>query len=147
MVASSVDPGDVAQDVALRDGTTVRVRLAHPDDLRRVEDYLIGLSDESRRLRFGSATVDVGEIARRVVSGNGDEHLAVLALHGGDDGTIVGGAQYFRLGGHRAEVSLSVADAYQGRGSARSSSRAWPRPPNMRASSASSPTWLPRTTA
>ena len=115
-MASSVDPGEIAQDAALRDGTTVRVRHANTGDLRRVEDYLIGLSDETRRLRFGSATVDIGEVARRVVSGNGDDHLALLALHGGDDGTIVGGAQYFRLGDHRAEVSLSVADAYQRRG-------------------------------
>ncbi len=107
---------DRADDVALRDGTTVSLRPALAEDRRPVEDYLIGLSDESRRLRFGSASVDVGEIAGRVVSGNDDEHLALLAWHGGGGGSVVGGAQYFRLGGSRAEVSLSVADAYQGRG-------------------------------
>jgi acetyl coenzyme A synthetase (ADP forming)-like protein len=102
--------------VTLRDGTTVRVRPAHPEDVHRIEDYLLGLSDESRRLRFGGASVDVGEISRRVVSGNDDEHLALLALSGGDAGAVVAGAQYFRLDGQRAEVSLSVADDYQGRG-------------------------------
>ena len=116
MTASNKHPGDLGEDLALRDGTTVRTRVARPDDRRHVEDYLIGLSDESRRLRFGSVSVDVGEIAGRVVSGNDDTHLALLAFHGGDTGAVVGGAQYFRLDGSRAEVSLSVADAYQGRG-------------------------------
>jgi acetyl coenzyme A synthetase (ADP forming)-like protein len=116
MVTSSTEHGNLAGDVTLRDGATVRARPARAEDLRRVEDYLIALSDESRRLRFGSPTVNVGEVAGRVVSGNDDGHLALLALHGGEAGTVVGGAQYFRLDPTRAEVSLSVADDYQGRG-------------------------------
>ena len=47
-------PTHRAVDVVLRDGATVRIRPARRDDRERVEDYLIGLSDESRYLRFGA---------------------------------------------------------------------------------------------
>ena len=52
-------PRHLVSDVVLRDGSTVRVRPARLDDLTRVEDYLIGLSPETRRLRFWSLTVRV----------------------------------------------------------------------------------------
>jgi hypothetical protein len=42
------------EDVVPRDGTTVRTRLAIAEDLDGIEGYLIGLSPESRRLRFGA---------------------------------------------------------------------------------------------
>ena len=56
-------PANRSVDVVLRDGTTVRVRPARSDDRERVEDYLIGLSDASRYLRFWGASVDVTDIA------------------------------------------------------------------------------------
>ena len=55
-------PTHRAVDVVLRDGATVRIRPARHDDRERVEGYLIGLSDETRYLRFGGASVDVSEI-------------------------------------------------------------------------------------
>ena len=45
----------------------MRIRPARPDDVERVEDYLIGLSPETRRLRFWSQAIDVGELARKIV--------------------------------------------------------------------------------
>ena len=41
------------------------------------------------------------------------DHLTLLAF---TDQRVVAGAQYIREGGYRAEVSVSVADALQGRG-------------------------------
>jgi GNAT superfamily N-acetyltransferase len=83
----------------------------------RVEEYLIDLSPESRRLRFLSPSVDVGRVAATAVDVTPHEHVTLLALSGGDDGVVVAGAQYFRIEGiARAEMSVSVADRFQGRG-------------------------------
>ncbi len=88
-------------DVVLRDGATVRIRPALPEDRERVEDYLIGLSDESRYLRFGGPAVDVSEVARRATDLDYRDHLTLLAIADGGDGDVVGGAQYIREEGVR----------------------------------------------
>jgi acetyl coenzyme A synthetase (ADP forming)-like protein len=103
-------------DRVLRDGSTVHIRPATPEDRVRVEAYLIDLSPESRRLRFHSAVVDVGEIAAQAVEVDPATHVTLLALTGGDEGTVVGGAQYFRIDDTRAEVGVSVSDRVQRRG-------------------------------
>jgi acetyl coenzyme A synthetase (ADP forming)-like protein len=109
-------PEHLVSDVVLRDGSTVRIRPARTADATRVEDYLIGLSPETRRLRFWSQAIDVRGLAQRIVDVDYDDHLTLLALQGGDEGRMVGGAQYVRIEGGRAEVSLSAADEFQGRG-------------------------------
>jgi len=103
-------------DRVLRDGSAVRIRPAIPEDRARVEAYLIDLSPESRRLRFHSSVVDVGEIAAQAVEVDPATHVTLLALTGRDEGTVVGGAQYFRIDGSRAEVGVSVSDRIQRRG-------------------------------
>lgn len=103
-------------DVVLRDGSTVRVRPARPSDATRVEDYLIGLSPDTRRLRFWTQAIDVRNLAAKVVDVDYENHLTLLAITGGDEGTVVGGAQFIRTDGARAEFGVSVTDAYQGKG-------------------------------
>jgi acetyl coenzyme A synthetase (ADP forming)-like protein len=115
-MASVAFPDHLASDVVLRDGSTVRVRPARSADATRVEDYLIGLSPETRRLRFWSQAIDVRQLARKIVDVDYDDHLTLLVLQGGDEGRMVGGAQYIRIEGGRAEVSLSAADEFQGKG-------------------------------
>ncbi len=115
-MASVAFPEHLVSDVALRDGSTVRIRPARPSDKARVEDYLIGLSPETRRLRFWSQAIDVGGLATKIVDVDYADHLTLLVLQGGDEGRMIGGSQYIRLDGGRAEVSLSVTDDYQGRG-------------------------------
>ena len=115
-MASRTYPHHLESDVVLRDGSTVRIRPARPDDETRVQDYLIGLSPETRRLRFWSQAIDVTHLARSIVDVDYEDHLTLLALQGGDDGTMIGGSQYIRMDGGRAEVSLSVTDGFQGRG-------------------------------
>jgi acetyl coenzyme A synthetase (ADP forming)-like protein len=109
-------PEHLVSDVALRDGSTVRIRPARPSDAVRVEDYLIGLSPETRRLRFWSQAIDVRGLAAKIVDVDYHDHLTLLVLHGGDEGRMIGGAQYFRMEDGRAEISLSVTDEFQGRG-------------------------------
>ncbi len=113
---STAFPEHLVSDVALRDGSTVRVRPARPGDATRVEDYLIGLSPETRRLRFWSQAIDVRALAARIVDVDYRDHLTLLVLQGGDEGRMIGGAQYIRIEGGRAEVSLSVTDEFQGKG-------------------------------
>lgn len=115
-MAATPYPGHLVSDVVLRDGSTARVRPPRPDDATRVEDYLIGLSPETRRLRFWSPAIDVRELAHRIVDADHVDHVTLLVLQGGDEGRMIGGAQYIRIDGDRAEVSLSVADDHQGHG-------------------------------
>jgi acetyl coenzyme A synthetase (ADP forming)-like protein len=115
-VMTTTFPTHLVSDVVLRDGSTVRVRPTRPSDVTRVEDYLIGLSPETRRLRFWSQAIDVGELARKIVDVDYADHLTLLVLQGGDEGRMIGGAQYIRMEGGRAEISLSVTDEFQGRG-------------------------------
>ncbi len=109
-------PSHLASNVVLRDGSTVRIRPARPADATRVEDYLIAMSPETRRLRFWSQAIDVRTLAAKIVDVDYHDHMTLLALTGGDEGTMVGGAQWVRLDAGRAEFGVSVADAYQGRG-------------------------------
>jgi acetyl coenzyme A synthetase (ADP forming)-like protein len=103
-------------DAVLRDGSTVRIRPARDDDLTRIEDYLIGLSPASRQLRFFSPSVDVVDVATKAAHVEPGRHVTLLALVGGDEGEVVGGAQYFRTDGSQAEIGMSVADRLQGHG-------------------------------
>src|SRR4029453_2634271 len=108
-------PSNLVSDVVLRDGSTVRIRPARPDDLARVQDYLLGLSPETRRLRFWTVAVNIGELAEKIVGVDYRDHLTLLVLRGGDEGTMIGGAQYSRIDEGRAEIGLSVADGGQGK--------------------------------
>jgi acetyl coenzyme A synthetase (ADP forming)-like protein len=109
-------PSNLVSDVVLRDGSTVRIRPARADDLARVQDYLLGLSPETRRLRFWTVAVNIGELAEKIVDVDYRDHLTLLVLRGGDEGTMIGGAQYSRMDEGRAEIGMSVADEWQGKG-------------------------------
>ncbi len=112
----SAYPAHLESDVVLRDGSTVHIRPARPDDLEALEDYFIDLSEESRRLRFAGSVVDVGVQAANAVRIDYVDHLTLLAFTGGDRQRVVGGAQYIRETGQRAEIALSVTDPLHGQG-------------------------------
>ena len=109
-------PAYLASDVVLRDGSTVRIRPALKSDATRVEDYLLGLSPETRRLRFWGSAIDVRSVAEKIVDVDYHDHLTLLVLSGGDEGRMIGGAQFTRIEGGRAEIGLSVTDEFQGKG-------------------------------
>jgi len=115
-VAEPPYPADLDTDAVLRDGSTIRVRPARPADRDRLEDYFIGMSPETRRLRFWGASVDVTSVTAAALDQDFVHHLTLLAFSGGSDGKVVGGAQYFASDQRRAEVSFSVADELQGHG-------------------------------
>ena len=100
-------------DIALRDGSTVHVRPARPEDVERIESFLGALSDEARAFRFFSAATDLGQMARLFTETcRGTSLLAVTS----DDGQVVGHGQYFPDGTGGAEIAFAVANHWQGRG-------------------------------
>jgi hypothetical protein len=124
-----LEPTHLERDVVLRDGRTVHLRPAHRDDRALVEDYLIGMSDETRRLRFWTTSIDVTDVASKAVDAAYPDHLTLLALTGSDRGQVVGGAQF-------------IKDPAWGR----SWSEVWWRPRTTRGSRSSKPRCCRRTT-
>jgi hypothetical protein len=59
---------ETGSDVVLRDGSTVHLRPARPDDAPGVADFLRGLSDEARWFRFLGFGVDVDRAGAELVS-------------------------------------------------------------------------------
>jgi acetyl coenzyme A synthetase (ADP forming)-like protein len=109
-MSKTYKPGEI--DAVLRDGSSVRIRASHPTDESAIVAFLEGLSEESRRLRFRTDSVDLGATARHW-SGIDCEDCCVLAVLGGE---VVGQASYERLADDRALVAFTVTDAFQGRG-------------------------------
>ena len=102
-------------DIALRDGSTVRVRPIRSADEAAVLEFLRGLSEESRALRFFSAASNLDADARRAVDVDYTDSYAIVATAGAD-GAVVGEADYVRCRPGAAEIAFAVADGYQGRG-------------------------------
>ncbi len=100
-------------DVVLRDGSSVHIRPARPDDEQPILAFLRGLSDESRWLRFCSLGTDLEATARRWSGIEGCEDCCFLAFHGAE---VVGQASYDCIDKERAEVGFTVTDRFQGRG-------------------------------
>jgi acetate---CoA ligase (ADP-forming) len=112
----------VVLDVALRDGSTVRIRPVTATDRDGILSFLERLSPESRRLRFFSGAVNL-ERAADAASVSDDDQYAVVAVRGfGEDrdgfgDEVVAHALYGRRdGADRAEVAFAVADSLQGQG-------------------------------
>src|SRR6266540_3440773 len=108
-------PAHREADVALRDGSTVHVRPARPDDREALLEFLRTLSPESRRFRFFSPGVNLSSAAEWASAVDYEDRYGLIAT-GGKHHRIVGHAGYERTDGDRAEVAFEVADEYQGRG-------------------------------
>jgi L-amino acid N-acyltransferase YncA len=103
-----------ATRVVLRDGTTVAIRLARPDDESAIVAMHARCSAMTRYRRFLSGTPTVPEVVlQRLVHGDGVEHLALVATAGE---SVVGVASCHRFAPAAAELAIVVEDAYQGRG-------------------------------
>lgn len=104
-----------AEDVILRDGSTLRLRGATGADADVMVEFFAGLSTESRYLRFqGATTIDRGTVAP-FVKQDWPESLTLLAERAEHD--VVAVATFVRLRDpHRAEVAFAVSDALQGHG-------------------------------
>ncbi len=105
--------------VLLRDGESVLLRAATPDDVAAMETFLKTISRESLQMRFLGAVAYVSRSAVEFMcSGEPRDRLCLLAVVGqGPDARIVGVGNYVSVGVHgKAEVAFLVHDDYQGRG-------------------------------
>jgi acetyl coenzyme A synthetase (ADP forming)-like protein len=114
---STVAPRKRARDAVLRDGSSIRLRPARPDDEAGLTAFLAGLAFESRRLRFGGVVTDFAGLAHRWAMPDHPDDCSLVA-QAGLDGRIVAHASYSRLNPETAEVAFAVADDYRGRGTA-----------------------------
>ena len=106
---------DRAVDVALRDGSTVRVRPVREEDQEQLRALLERLSLESRWLRFFSAVANLDTMARWAANPGGGRGYGLVAT-AGTPALIVGHAAYVRTSADRAEIAFEVDDERHGLG-------------------------------
>lgn len=115
----SFDPGQ-AFDIELRDGTPLRLRAITPADRDRIAEALRRLSPESAYFRFWTRARAVNpRLIEELCSPDQQDHVAWAALHRArSDLPGIGGASFWRLTDDpaAAEMSITVADEFQGRG-------------------------------
>lgn len=105
--------------VLLKDGQSVLVRAATPDDIPAVEAFMDGLSRRTLQMRFMGG---VSKVSRRFIEelcvNDPRERFCLLAVQGDEPAhRVVGLGNYIGLGGRkRAEVAFMVADDHQDRG-------------------------------
>jgi len=113
-VPAAEDAPDRAVDVALRDGSTLRVRPVAAADAPAMHAFFEALSSESIGLRFfGAPSVDW--ITKWAIDVDYADRYALVATSGPEH-AIVGHGAYIRIDHERAEVAFVVADAWQGHG-------------------------------
>jgi RimJ/RimL family protein N-acetyltransferase len=104
----------------LPDGAPVLIRPIRADDKRMLTDGLRRLSDESVHRRFltPKRTFSRAEL-RYLTEVDGRDHVALVAEHpSGPVRRLIAVARFVRLAEdpHAAEVAVTVADDWQGRG-------------------------------
>ncbi|HEX3327234.1 MAG TPA: GNAT family N-acetyltransferase, partial [Actinomycetota bacterium] len=110
-------PAHRVVDVALRNGSTVRVRPAVSGDLDSVTDLFARLSAKSVRMRFHGVVTPSREMLRRFVAVDYATSFSLIAQTGlKEKSRAIGLATYVQTGPGRAEMALVVDDPLQGLG-------------------------------
>jgi RimJ/RimL family protein N-acetyltransferase len=102
----------------LRDGTEVLIGRVTPDDAPRLAEAFAQLSEESRRLRFlgPKPSLSASEL-RYLTEVDGHRHEALCAIEPASGrGVAIGRFVRAPEDRTRAEVAITVADDWQGRG-------------------------------
>jgi len=111
---ASAYPAGQDVDVALRDGSTLRIRPVTAKDRPAIEVFLRNLSPESICFRF-FGQVNLDWAARWATDVDYGDRYALVAM-AGPGHAVVAHAAYVRTGEDRAEVAFTVADAWQAHG-------------------------------
>ncbi len=110
---------DFREYALLRDGESLLLRTATPDDVPAVDALMKLASRESLRMRFmGSVAYVSRSVIEFTCSGEPSERLCLLAIAGRSlSPRVVGIGNYIATGvGRKAEVAFLVLDEFQGRG-------------------------------
>ncbi|HYD57053.1 MAG TPA: bifunctional acetate--CoA ligase family protein/GNAT family N-acetyltransferase [Burkholderiales bacterium] len=108
-------PAELEEEVALRDGTRVRVRPIRPEDAELEKRFFDGLSERSRYQRFMQYLPQLPpRMLARFTQLDYDRELALVAVH---DGAFIAVGRFApNADGETAEFALVTADAWQGKG-------------------------------
>jgi acetyl coenzyme A synthetase (ADP forming)-like protein len=104
--------------IILKDGTAAELRISSPSDTEALRLFIDGLSPESKRHRFFSATVPHADLVQSLCDSS-DPHtqitLIALRLSQGR-ATFIAAGTYTARDAATAEVSLAVDDRFHGKG-------------------------------
>ena len=108
---------DPAVDIALRDGSTLRLRPVRSADEPALRALLASLDSDDRALRFFSAGANLDRAAHEAARVDDRDRWGLVAV-GPDDRTVLGHGCALRTsaGGEEAEVAFVVARELRGEG-------------------------------
>ncbi len=110
-------------EVRLDNGTHVCLRRVRHSDLKRIEQGISQLSDQSRYLRFFSSSKTIPpSVVEKLASVDGINHLAWGVVNMDEkDRPAIAAAHVFRKAGNQdaGEFAITVLDQYHGQGVAR----------------------------
>jgi acetyltransferase len=111
-------PVELVGDVALREGTLVSVRPIRPEDAELEREFVHGLSERTRFLRFFYQLHELTPaMLARFTQVDYDRELALVALTKSEPARFIGVARFIANPDHEsAEFAVVVADDWQGRG-------------------------------
>jgi acetyltransferase len=112
-------PIDLVDDFVLADGTRLTIRPIRPEDAVLEREFVNGLSDRSRYLRFMLALKSITpQMVSRFTQIDYDREMALIALvPGGDAGRQVAVGRYVAdPDGHACEFAIVVDDAWHNQG-------------------------------
>jgi acetyltransferase len=113
-------PGDLVDDYHTADGTRLTIRPIRPEDATIEQEFVRGLSPESRYFRFMQAVSELTpQMLVRFTQIDYDREMALIAVHEQDDGSErqVAVARYtVDPDRESCEFALTVADEWQGQG-------------------------------
>jgi acetyltransferase len=108
-------PVELEEEIALRDGTHLRLRPMRPEDAELERRFFGSLSERSRYQRFMQFMPTLpAQLLARFTQLDYDRELALVAVH---EGSFIAVGRYApNADGETAEFALVVADAWQGKG-------------------------------
>lgn len=113
-------PARLVQKWPLADGNEIIIRPIRPEDAELLQEFVRGLSEESRYFRFISTIQELSpRTVARMTQIDYDREMALIAVLPGEGGreTELGAARYVtNPDGVTCEFALVVADAWQGKG-------------------------------
>jgi acetyltransferase len=112
-------PVDLVREHRLRDGTRIMIRPIRPEDAVLERDFVNGLSEQSRYLRFMySLKAITPELVSKFTQIDYDREMALIALHGdGQSERQIGvGRCVDDRDGRGCDFAIVVADDWQGKG-------------------------------
>lgn len=97
-------------DVIIADGSIVHIREVQEEDAELIREFLSSLSITTLAFRFFSAGINKEELVKYLLKSDG---VSLVAIR---NGKIIGHASYHAKPQKRAEMSIVIADEFQGKG-------------------------------